>query len=86
MGRRDDVIKVLGGKKPEYVPWFGDLDYWLNYLRDEKLIPEKYLTMGNYGKKSQEACMTRDYRPFTKIWALAFIYRGISLSGRFITR
>ena len=52
MGRRDDVIKVLSGKKPEYVPWFGDLDYWLNYLRDEKLIPEKYLTMGNYGKKS----------------------------------
>ena len=31
MSRRDDVKRVLDGKKPEYVPWFGDLDYWLSY-------------------------------------------------------
>lgn len=43
MSRRHDVIKVLNGQSPEYVPWFGDLEYWMNYLAKEKLIPEKYL-------------------------------------------
>lgn len=47
MSVRADVKKVLSGKKPEYVPWFADLAYWLNYLRDEKLIPDKYLRMGD---------------------------------------
>ena len=55
MSRRSDVIKVLNGQTPEYVPWFGDLDYWMNYLSREKLIPEKYLridgekTVGGHG-------------------------------------
>ena len=47
MSRRSDVKRVLSGERAEYVPWFGDLAYWLNYLRDEKLIPEKYLEMGD---------------------------------------
>lgn len=46
MSRREDVKRVLEGKTPDYVPWFGDLDYWLNYLRDEGLIPEEYLRDG----------------------------------------
>lgn len=47
MNRREDVKKVLAGQEPEYVPWFGDLAYWLNYLRDEDLIPMKYKQMGD---------------------------------------
>lgn len=47
MEKRNDVKKVLAGERPEYVPWFGDLAYWLNYLRDEDLIPEKYKQMGD---------------------------------------
>lgn len=47
MSRRSDVKSVLAGQRPEYVPWFADLDYWMNYLRDEKLIPKKYLDMGD---------------------------------------
>lgn len=42
MAKIDDLQIVLSGNKPEYIPWFADLDYWMNYLRDEKLIPEKY--------------------------------------------
>lgn len=43
MSRRDDAIKVLNGQTPEYVPWYGDLDYWLTALAKDKLIPEQYL-------------------------------------------
>lgn len=46
MGRRDDAINVLNGKTPEYVPWYGDLEYWLTYLRKENKIPGEYLEMG----------------------------------------
>lgn len=46
MSRRDDVIKVLNGKRPEYVPWFGDLAYWLTYLERENKIPEQYRKLG----------------------------------------
>lgn len=76
MGRRDDVIKVLSGKKPEYVPWFGDLDYWLNYLRDEKLIPEKYLTMGNSGKKVSGGLYDEGLQAFHKDLGVGFYLQG----------
>lgn len=46
MSKRSDVEKVLNGEIPEYVPWFGDLSYWLNYLHDTNQIPEKYKKMG----------------------------------------
>lgn len=47
MSKRSDVLKVLEGKEPEFVPWFADLAYWLNYLRDEQKIPKEYLAMGS---------------------------------------
>lgn len=47
MSRREDVLKVMRGEKPEYVPWFADLDYWFSYLQAEHMIPEKYLKLGN---------------------------------------
>lgn len=49
MNRREDVLNLLKGKNPEYVPWFGDLAYWISYLKDEKKIPEKYLSKKNEG-------------------------------------
>lgn len=45
MNRREDIIKVLHGQTPEYLPWFGDLDYWITYLLEEHRMPEKYLQM-----------------------------------------
>lgn len=44
MNRREDVLKLLRGEKPEYLPWFGDLAYWIDYLQEDYLMPEKYLT------------------------------------------
>lgn len=42
MSKRQDVLDVLHGKQPEYLPWFGDLSYWIDYLKEEGLIEEKY--------------------------------------------
>lgn len=44
MNRRENVLKLLRGEKPEYLPWFGDLAYWIDYLQEESKMPPKYLT------------------------------------------
>ncbi|GHU63251.1 hypothetical protein AGMMS49983_06300 [Clostridia bacterium] len=48
MNKRQDILNVFLGKDPEYVPWFGDLAYWIDYLLDEGIMPEKY-TESEYG-------------------------------------
>ncbi len=50
MNKRKDILKLLNGENPEYVPWFGDLAYWIDYLMDEKLMPEQY-NNEEYGNK-----------------------------------
>lgn len=44
MNRREDILKLLRGEQPEYLPWCGDLSYWIDYLQEDHLMPEKYLT------------------------------------------
>jgi hypothetical protein len=52
MNLRKDVLDLLDGKNPEYVPWFGDLAYWIDYLLDEDLMPEQY-RQEEYGDKAR---------------------------------
>ena len=52
MNRRSDILKLLRGEQPEYLPWFGDLAYWIDYLQEDKLMPEKYLTGHDYATGS----------------------------------
>lgn len=42
MTPRERVLAVLNRNKPDLIPWFGDLAYWIDYLNDEGLMPEKY--------------------------------------------
>jgi hypothetical protein len=42
MSLRSRVLTVLNGQKPEKVPWLGDLSYWISYLNQEGIMPEKY--------------------------------------------
>lgn len=42
MNIRKDILDLLNGKNPKYVPWFGDLAYWIDYLLNENLMPEQY--------------------------------------------
>jgi hypothetical protein len=43
MTTRERALAVLRGDKPDKLPWYADLAYWIDYLNDEKLMPEKYL-------------------------------------------
>ena len=42
MTKRERVLSVLCGKKPDKLPWFGDLSYWAHYLNATDNMPEKY--------------------------------------------
>lgn len=48
MTPRERVLSILQGKKPDRIPWFGDLDYWFTYLLKEGLLPERYKGDGIY--------------------------------------
>lgn len=50
MQKRERLLKVLNREKPDALPWFGDLDYWITYLRAENKFPEKYQVSGGIQK------------------------------------
>lgn len=43
MNKRERILAMLRGEKPDKLPWCADLAYWIDYLNDEKLMPAKYL-------------------------------------------
>jgi len=43
MTERERVLKIVDGGRPDRLPWFADLAYWIEYLNDCGLMPEKYL-------------------------------------------
>lgn len=47
-GERERALAVLAGRKPDRIPWFGDLSYWLSYLRAEDALPDCYTGKGVY--------------------------------------
>ena len=44
MTTRERMLAMLKGNKVDRLPWCADLAYWIDYLNDEKKMPEKYLT------------------------------------------
>jgi hypothetical protein len=48
MDIRGRVLAVLNGYQPDVVPWLGDLDYWMQYLRAADLMPPQYQGDGMY--------------------------------------
>ncbi len=45
---RERVLKLLSGEKPDQVPWFGDLAYWLPYAHENRVIDPRYQGDGIY--------------------------------------
>lgn len=46
MNVRERALAILNGKQPDNVPWFGDLSYWIEYLKISGNLPQKYLEDG----------------------------------------
>lgn len=42
MNFRERALKVLKGEKPDRIPWFADLSWWMLAHREKRDIPEKY--------------------------------------------
>ncbi len=42
MTKRERFLAVLNRQKPDVLPWGGDLDYWIDYLKAENLMEQKY--------------------------------------------
>ena len=42
MTSRERILGMLKGEKIDRIPWCADLAYWIDYLNDEHLMPEKY--------------------------------------------
>lgn len=47
MNKREDILKLFRGENPEYVPWFGDLDYWIDYLVAENRLSDRFTKLDN---------------------------------------
>ena len=43
MTSRERILGMLKGESIDRLPWCADLAYWIDYLNDEHLMPEKYL-------------------------------------------
>ena len=48
MTPRQRVLTILKGRKPDRVPWFGDLDYWATARIIKKEVPEDFKTSDAY--------------------------------------
>jgi hypothetical protein len=48
MTPRERVLAVLSGRRPDAVPWFGDLDYWATSLISRGLKPADFKTNDSY--------------------------------------
>jgi len=44
MTKRERLLALLKGQKPDILPWYGDLAYWFTYLNRTGRMPEKYHT------------------------------------------
>jgi hypothetical protein len=40
---RERALAVLRNEKPDKLPWYADLAYWIDYLIDEKQMPSRYI-------------------------------------------
>lgn len=54
MTTRQRLLTLLQGKKPDQVPWFGDLDYWATALIGRGLKPAGFRTSAEYIRWHQD--------------------------------
>jgi hypothetical protein len=75
MDVRSRVLAVLQGQKPDVVPWLGDLDYWMQYLRASGRMPEQYEGDGlyQYHRDLGVGFYLQGYFPFKTVYDLEVV-------------
>ncbi len=48
MTHRERLLNILEGKQADYLPWYGDLDYWANSLVKRGLKPDDFIQSDEY--------------------------------------
>jgi uroporphyrinogen-III decarboxylase len=48
MTPRERILSLLHGKRPDQVPWFGDLDYYANSLIKRGIKPDGFIASSDY--------------------------------------
>jgi hypothetical protein len=79
MNRRQRILALLNGETPDYVPWFGDLDYWYTALSSSDKLPQKYQNEGIFElhRDLGVGFYLQGYFPFKTT------YEGITISEEF---
>lgn len=71
MTHRERLYFVLQGRKPDQVPWFGDLDYWATSLVKKGIKPETFIRSEKYIEWHRELGVgfyLQGYFPFKEIY------------------
>ena len=71
MSPREKILTILQGKKPDCVPWFGDLDYWATALIGKGKKPAGFIRSADYIKWHKDMNVgfyLQGYYPFKPIY------------------
>ncbi len=83
MTERERVLAIIKGEKPDLVPWYADLDYWMAYLNSANLMPEKYKGDGIYqlSRDLGAGFYLQGYFPFREVYDGVQVIREVSSEG-----
>jgi hypothetical protein len=73
MTPREQVLTILNGRKPDRVPWFGDLDYWAFSMISRGLKTADFIKSPDYLKWHSELGVgfyLQGYYPFKPVYDL----------------
>ncbi|MBC8183062.1 hypothetical protein H8E88_18320 [candidate division KSB1 bacterium] len=71
MNHRERILKLFNRKKPDKVPWFGDLDYWTTALITDNKKPQNFKQSAEYIEWHRDLDVgfyLQGYFPFKEIY------------------
>jgi hypothetical protein len=71
MSPREQILTILGGNKPDKVPWFGDLDYWAFSMIERGLKHRDFIRSSEYIKWHKDLGVgfyLQGYYPFKAVY------------------
>lgn len=71
MTPREQILSILNGRKPDMVPWFGDLDYWAFSMIARGLKPAGFIKSSeyiNWHRELRVGFYLQGYYPFKTVY------------------